>query len=93
MEQERFTVDVQNALQELLYWRTISQKMYGSYCNSIPVVPGDATASVGRSHSSEEVSVMDMERRASVIWSYYFKTPVVKQWNDGRRKDKIVSCK
>jgi hypothetical protein len=37
---------------------------------------GDVSGSVGRSHSSEEVSVMDMERRASVIWSYYFKTTV-----------------
>jgi hypothetical protein len=34
------------------------------------------SASVGRSHSSEEVSVMDMERRALVIWSYYFKQPL-----------------
>ena len=93
MEQERFAVDVQNALQELLHWRTVSQLTYSSYCNSIPVRPEDATASVGRGHSSAEVSVMDMERRASVIWSYYFKTTVVKRWDDGRRKDKIVSCK
>ncbi len=53
----------------------------------------DALRSVGRSRSSDEVSVMDMKRRASVIWSYYFRTTVVKQWNDGRRKDNIVSCK
>jgi hypothetical protein len=33
---------------------------------------GDATGSVGRSHSSEEVSVMEMERRASVIQSELF---------------------
>jgi hypothetical protein len=64
LEQERFAVDVQNALQELRYRRTVSQMTYGSYCNSIPVRPGDATVSVGRSHSSDEVSVMDMERRA-----------------------------
>ena len=39
---------------------------------TIPVKLGDVTGSVGRSHSSDEVSVMGMERRASVIWSYYF---------------------
>src|SRR5678810_105705 len=33
---------------------------------------GDVTRSVGRSHSSDEVSVMGMERRASVIQSNYF---------------------
>jgi hypothetical protein len=33
---------------------------------------GDATGSVGRSHSSDEVSVMGMERRASVIQSELF---------------------
>jgi len=51
----------------------------------------DAAASVGRNRSSEEVPVTGMERRVPVIWFYYFKTTVVKQWNDGRRKDKIVS--
>ncbi len=65
----------------------------GYYRCTISAKPGDMLGSVGRSHSSDEVSVMDMERRASVIWSYYFKTTVVKQWNDGRREDKIVSCK
>jgi RNA-directed DNA polymerase len=35
---------------------------------------GDVTRSVGRSHSSDEVSVMGMERRASVIQSNYFET-------------------
>jgi len=47
----------------------------GYYCYLIPVKPGDVSESVGRSHSSDEVSVMGMERRASVIWSYYFKQP------------------
>jgi hypothetical protein len=65
----------------------------GYYRCSISSKMGDALRSVGRSRSSDEVSVMDVERRASVIWSYYFKTTVVNQWNDGRRKDKIVSCK
>jgi group II intron reverse transcriptase/maturase len=37
---------------------------------------GDVSGSVGRSHRSEEVSVMGMEQRASVIWSYYFKQPL-----------------
>jgi hypothetical protein len=50
----------------------------------------DATGSVGRSHSSDEVSVMGMERRASVIWLYYFETTVVKKWKDNKRNDKIV---
>ena len=40
---------------------------------------GDATGSVGRSHSSDEVSVMEMERRASVIQSQYFKTTLINQ--------------
>jgi hypothetical protein len=33
----------------------------------------DVTGSVGQSHSSEEVSVMGMERRALVIQSNIFK--------------------
>jgi group II intron reverse transcriptase/maturase len=37
---------------------------------------GETTRSVGRSHSSDEVSVMEMERRASVIQSIYFETTV-----------------
>ena len=42
----------------------------------IPAKPEDVSGSVGRSHNSDEVSVMDMEQRASVIWSYYFKQPL-----------------
>jgi retron-type reverse transcriptase len=44
------------------------------YCNSILTQSGDATGSVGRSHSSDEVFVMKMERRTSVIQSNYFET-------------------
>jgi hypothetical protein len=56
---------------------TNSAKADGGYYRClISSKMGDALRSVGRSHSSEEVSVMDMERRASVIWSYYFKTTV-----------------
>lgn len=40
--------------------------------NNSAVRAGDATGSVGRSHSSDEVSVMEMERRALVIQSQYF---------------------
>jgi len=48
----------------------------GYYRCTIPAKPGEVSRSVGRSHSSDEVSVMDMERRASVIWSYYLKQPL-----------------
>jgi hypothetical protein len=54
--------------------KTVDQRKYGSYCNSILPKAGEATESVGRSHSSEEVFVMKMERRTSVIQSQYFRT-------------------
>jgi hypothetical protein len=51
---------------------------------------GDRVRSVGRSHNSEEFSVMEMERRASVIRSNYFET-TIKTWADLRRNDKITT--
>lgn len=50
--------------------------IYSSYCNSIPTQSGEAARSVGRNHISEEVPVMGMERRVSVIQSGYFETTV-----------------
>jgi hypothetical protein len=61
---ESFPVDVPRALQESK--ETVQQKFYSSHCNSIPMKSGDATGSCVRSHSSDEVFVMKMERRASV---------------------------
>jgi len=56
------------ALRELQLWRTVRQKTYSSYCNSILSQTGEASAAAdGRSHRSDEVAVMAMERRASVI--------------------------
>lgn len=52
-----------------IYKETVQQKFYSSYCNSILLQTGDATRSVGRSHSSDETFVMKVERRASVIQS------------------------
>jgi hypothetical protein len=49
-----------------------SSKDYSSYRNSILSKIGKATRSVGRSHISDEVFVMKMERRASVIQSKLF---------------------
>jgi RNA-directed DNA polymerase len=46
---------------------------------------GEATGSVGRSHSRDEFFVMKMDRRASVIRSKYFIT-TIKQWEDCKRK-------
>src|SRR5687767_13162671 len=39
----------------------------------------NAARSVGRSHSSYEISVMEMERRTSVIQSNYFETTLTKR--------------
>lgn len=55
-------------------YETIQQRFYSSYCNSISPKVGEATGSLGRSHSSDEVPVMGMERGASVIRSDYFET-------------------
>ena len=67
-ERERLFIDVLTCFAETPNNReTIRQKTYGSYCNSIPAKPGDAINSVGQSHSSYEVSVMEMERRALLI--------------------------
>ena len=63
--------------ESFLNWNTNFVKAnVGYYCYLIPVKPVDVSESVGRSHSSDEVSVMGMERRASVILSYYFKQPL-----------------
>ena len=64
---------------------------YSSNCNSIPIKSEDAKESVGRSHSSNEVSVMGMERRASVIQSKYFKTTPKLMEEDDERNDKIIT--
>ena len=63
-----------------------STKVYSSYCNSIPTKSGKATRSVGRSHSSDEIPVMGMERRASVIQSQYFRTTPPQAGDDGRQQ-------
>jgi hypothetical protein len=71
------------------YRKTVHQKIYSSYCNSIPTKLGEATRSVGRSHSSNEVPVMGMERRASVIQSQYFET--TQEEDDDKRNDKVIA--
>jgi hypothetical protein len=58
------------------YWKTVHQMIYGSDCNSISLQMGEAMRSLGRSHSSDEIPVMGMERRASVILLKYFETTV-----------------
>ena len=68
---------------------TVQQMFYSSYCNSIPMKSGEATSSVGRSHSSDEVPVMGMERRASVIQSQYFET--TQKEDDDKRNDKVIA--
>lgn len=55
--------------------------------------PEDAKESVGRSHSSDEVAVMAMERRASVIQSNYFKTTPMLSGEDDERNDKVITGK
>jgi len=56
------------ALQEFrTMWKTVIQRKYSSYCNSISPSVRDATASVGLNHSSDEVSVIEMERRVQLI--------------------------
>jgi hypothetical protein len=70
-----FLVDEPKALQESII-ETVQQKLNSSYCNSIQFQTGDATRSVGRSHSSDDVPVIGMERRASVIQSQYFITTI-----------------
>ena len=52
----------------------------------------DVAGSVGQSHSSEEVSVMGMERRALVIQSKFLNNSV-KSEDDERRDDKIITDK
>ncbi|MEJ7678380.1 MAG: hypothetical protein WKG06_11075 [Segetibacter sp.] len=68
-ERERLFIDVLRCFAgtPIIKRRTIRQKTYSSYCNSILPQARDAINSVGQSHSSDEVSVMEMERRALVI--------------------------
>jgi hypothetical protein len=51
----------------------------------------EATRSVGRSHSSDEVSVMEMERRASVIQSKYFRTTIKNNGRIVKENDKVIA--
>ncbi len=55
--------------------------------NSIKI--GDAPRSAGQSLSSDEISVMDMERGALVIQSDYFETTLKK--DDDKRNDKVIT--
>jgi len=82
-------VDVPKALQESPLAGDCSTKFYSSNCNSISSQMRNATRSVGRSHSSNEVFVMKMERRASVIQSNYFETTLKE--DDGKRNDKVIA--
>ena len=82
----------QKALQESRHRReTVQQKFYSSYCNSIPTESGETTRSVGRSHSSDEIPVMGMERRTSVIQSQYFRTTIKNNGRIVRENDKIIT--
>jgi hypothetical protein len=74
---------------DLKCWETVHQKIYSLYGNSIPTKLEEATRSVGRSHSSDEVPVMGMERRASVIQSQYFET--TQKEDDDKRNDKVIA--
>ena len=62
----------------------------GYYCYLIPVKPVDVLESVGRSHSSDEVSVISMAKRASIIWSDYFKQPLKN--NVMMKEEKIIAA-
>ena len=81
-----FTDDVLKCCNEsFLNWNTNFVKAnVGYYCYLIPVKPVDASESVGQSHSSDEVSVISMAKRASIIWSGYFKQPLK---NNGMMKE------
>ena len=52
----------------------------------------DVIRSVGCISSSVEVSVMEMERRDTVIQFKYLQT-TIKSWKDERRKDKVICDK
>jgi hypothetical protein len=83
-------VDVPKALQKFRYLlEDCSSKDIQFICNSIPTKLGEATRSVGRSHSSDEIFVMKMERRASVIQSQYFET--TQKEDDDERTDKVIA--
>lgn len=71
LERERFTCWCAKSFVGILLKRaTVDQKIYSSYCNSILLKAGDATGSVGLDHSSDEVSVMEMEQRVQLIHVY-----------------------
>jgi hypothetical protein len=52
---------------------------------------GNAIRSVGRSHSNDEVPVMGMERRTSVIQSKYFKTTIKINGRIVKENDKVIA--
>jgi hypothetical protein len=79
----------QKLCRKFFFLATVQQKFYSSYCNSIPIKSEEATRSVGRSHSSDEIFVMKMERRASVIQSQYFET--TQKEDDDERTDKVIA--
>jgi hypothetical protein len=86
-----FLVDVLKALQEFRY---LSEDCSSKDIQFILQLNfrhrrREATRSVGRSHSSDEVFVMKVERRASVIQSQYFET--TQKENDDKRNDKVIA--
>jgi hypothetical protein len=62
-----YLVDAQESFAGTSINRGTVNQRNSSDCNSIPAKSGEATRSLGRSHSSEEVFVKKMERRTSVI--------------------------
>jgi hypothetical protein len=61
----------QGALQEYSFRIQLFVKRPTGDCNSILLQAGEATGSVGQSHSSDKGSVMEQQRRALLIWSKY----------------------
>ncbi|MBX2947296.1 MAG: hypothetical protein KF725_15815 [Cyclobacteriaceae bacterium] len=71
--------------------RTVGQQDNSSDGNSILIQSGEATKSLGRSHISEEVFVMKMERRASVIQLEVFCNNPESRGRKTEENDKIIT--
>ena len=79
------------ALQEVFFLERLFNKYFTVYTATQSRRRREMqTASVGRGHSSYEIFVMKMERRASVIQSLILEQPL-KQWEDCKRNDKVIT--
>jgi hypothetical protein len=90
----RLFVDVQKALLESRKTKreTVRQRSNSSDSNSILVKPGDATNSVGRSHSSDEIlRKQEVAKGSGYPVRSILEQPRIRRGRKSRENDKVIT--